>query len=227
MPRTKKEISEKYHSAFATRLRRLLDEEKMTQALLAEQLQVSPQAVSRWCNGDNEPPLATVPQIAKFSNVSADWLLGSDGPRSTNADLQAVCAYTKLDEKAADALRLGPVADFINGLFANGLEKQYMEKEDGAYDFIKGAAAHVVRHEDRRDQIKKAPGGKEALKKLERFEPKEKWYTEEALNILSCVAVTITQIYEREKALQVNIQSRWRRPSVSAAEEVDDNAAKE
>lgn len=223
MPRTKKEISEKYHSAFATRLRRLLDEKKMTQALLAEQLQITPQAVSRWCNGDNEPPLATVPQIAKFFNVSVDWLLGSDGPRSTNADLQAVCTYTKLDEKAADALRLGPVADFINELFANGLEKQYM----AAYDFIKGAAAYVVRRENQRDQLKKVPGGENALKKREEFEPEEAWYPDKALRMLPCVAKTIPQIYEREKALQMNIQSRWRRTSALAVEEVDDNAAKE
>lgn len=48
---------------------------KMTQKELAEKLYVSAQAVSRWENGEVEPSLSTLVEIAKIFNVSTDELL--------------------------------------------------------------------------------------------------------------------------------------------------------
>ena len=48
---------------------------KMTQKDLAEKLYVTAQAVSRWENGEVEPSLSTIVEIAKIFNVSTDELL--------------------------------------------------------------------------------------------------------------------------------------------------------
>lgn len=63
---------------FKTKLRQLRTEQKMTQQDLAEKLFVTPQAISRWENGDVEPSLTMLSTIAKLFNVSVDELFGGD-----------------------------------------------------------------------------------------------------------------------------------------------------
>lgn len=48
----------------------------MTQAELAEKLNVTPQAVSRWEMGDSYPDIAMVPLLSEVLWASADELLG-------------------------------------------------------------------------------------------------------------------------------------------------------
>ena len=48
----------------------------MTQKDLADKLYVTAQAVSRWENGEVEPSVTTIAEIAKIFNVSTDYILG-------------------------------------------------------------------------------------------------------------------------------------------------------
>lgn len=57
-------------------IRKLRTEKQMTQKALADRLFVTAQAVSRWENGEVEPSLATVTEIARIFHVSSDELLG-------------------------------------------------------------------------------------------------------------------------------------------------------
>lgn len=57
-------------------IRKLRTEQHMTQKALADRLFVTAQAVSRWENGEVEPSLSTVTEIAKIFRVSTDELLG-------------------------------------------------------------------------------------------------------------------------------------------------------
>lgn len=210
MPRTKKEISEKYNSAFAKRLRELLQEGRLagvTQAVIAEHLKVTPQAVSRWCNGENEPPLATVPRIAKYFNVSTDWILGATDIRSSDADTQAVCAYTKLDELAVKALPKFEIHAFINGLFANGLEKELFS----VHRWIKKSAGRSVRRNSLLDQLKSVSNGENAMEEFQELEPQEDWYIEQACEKLKCVESSIRQMYEAEKRFQQTAEENTER----------------
>lgn len=59
-------------------LRKLRNERHMTQEQLAEALDVSPQAVSRWENGAGFPDISVLPVIANLFNVTTDHLLGVD-----------------------------------------------------------------------------------------------------------------------------------------------------
>lgn len=50
---------------------------KITQEQLAEVLDVSPQAVSRWENNSTSPDISLIPVIADFFDVTCDYLLGA------------------------------------------------------------------------------------------------------------------------------------------------------
>lgn len=77
MARHKKSISEKFSQAFATKLRKVMENTKTSQSALADEIGKSRQTISQYCNGESEPPFDTLVKIAKFFGVTIDWLLGA------------------------------------------------------------------------------------------------------------------------------------------------------
>ena len=65
-------------SRFARNIRSLRQEQRMTQARLANMLHVTPQAVSKWERGAAVPDIRTVLLIAMKLGVSMDDLMGKD-----------------------------------------------------------------------------------------------------------------------------------------------------
>jgi transcriptional regulator with XRE-family HTH domain len=61
------------------KIKALRIEKGMTQKDLADKLFVTAQAVSRWENGEVEPSISTVVEMAKIFGVSGDLLLGVEG----------------------------------------------------------------------------------------------------------------------------------------------------
>ncbi len=61
---------------FAERLKELRVEKKLTMTELADKLHCSVMAVSRWERGKQTPNIETLIVIAKFFNVSTDYLCG-------------------------------------------------------------------------------------------------------------------------------------------------------
>jgi len=57
------------------RIKVVLAEKKITNKVLASQLKVKPETVSRWCTNDSQPSIATLFKIAKILNVKANSLL--------------------------------------------------------------------------------------------------------------------------------------------------------
>ena len=55
-------------------------EKGMTQAVLAERLNVTPQAVSLWERGDTLPDTALLPDLARMLDASVDEMLGAGTP---------------------------------------------------------------------------------------------------------------------------------------------------
>ena len=87
---------------FTERFRELQGDRSNTE--FAEFLGISRQTVGFYCNGDRIPDAMTLKQIAEKCKVSADWLLGLSGTRSTDVDIQQICKKTGLSEKAANVL---------------------------------------------------------------------------------------------------------------------------
>lgn len=67
---------------FSERIKKLREENNISQIDLAEYLGISQQALSKWENGKNEPDNDSLIKIAKYFNVSTDYLLGNSESRS-------------------------------------------------------------------------------------------------------------------------------------------------
>ncbi|MGN1104355.1 MAG: helix-turn-helix transcriptional regulator [Candidatus Coproplasma sp.] len=61
---------------FKERLKELRVERKLSQADLAKELNVSQRSISSWETGFRQPDFETLERIAKFFDVTTDYLLG-------------------------------------------------------------------------------------------------------------------------------------------------------
>ena len=86
-------------SDFSTRLKILREQRKITQARLAELLNIDPRAYNRWERGTTVPQLDTLVKIADILKVTLDELAGRthklSEPKVHNQRLMEL--YTKLD----------------------------------------------------------------------------------------------------------------------------------
>lgn len=76
----KQEILDKYNATFPTILRRLMSRHpngghSTTQKALAQELDIRPQTVSLYMNGTTQPTPNTLVNIARYFDVSVDYLL--------------------------------------------------------------------------------------------------------------------------------------------------------
>ncbi len=86
---------------------------------LAEKMDVSRQAISRWENGTALPDANNILQLSKLFNVTADYLLNED--YTSDNDIPCLKeAYESLDEKKKDYGKVSLIASiaFIIGAFA-------------------------------------------------------------------------------------------------------------
>lgn len=84
--------------AFPTRLRTLMKERKVTQKELADAVDMRPQTISLYTQGQSAPDINCLKKMAEYFSVSADWLLGLSEERSTDEDIKRICKATRLDE---------------------------------------------------------------------------------------------------------------------------------
>lgn len=63
-------------SIFSIRLRELRTERKLSMKQLSQKIDTTDATISNWENGVNEPKISYLIRLAKFFNVSSDYLLG-------------------------------------------------------------------------------------------------------------------------------------------------------
>ena len=90
----------------AEKLKALRKEKNISQEKLAQYLQVSFQAVSKWENGQTYPDLSLIPDIARFFGITIDELLQAE-----QIDEEKLCR--KYEEEAADLACAGRYRDTI------------------------------------------------------------------------------------------------------------------
>ena len=61
---------------FGERVKQELNMQHKKQVDLAKHLNVQKSTLSEWLNGNNEPPMKTIVDIALYLSVSTDYLLG-------------------------------------------------------------------------------------------------------------------------------------------------------
>lgn len=91
-----------YNSPLAKRLRELC--EGKTQQEIADGAGITRQNLGKFLSGETKPDVDTLEKLAKYFNVSADYLLGRSNVHSIDPNLEAACKYTGLSEKAVKKL---------------------------------------------------------------------------------------------------------------------------
>jgi len=95
---------DKFNTPFATRLRELMDERKVTQQTLAEETELTRQAISQYSDGSVLPNIDRLLKIANYFNVSCDYMLGNTDVRKLDMTIQQIAAHTGLSEWAIELL---------------------------------------------------------------------------------------------------------------------------
>lgn len=70
------EARQNYKNKFSLKLRHLLTVNELTQKELSSKLQFAPSTIGGYMRGVTEPDFDTLVTIARFFNVSTDYLLG-------------------------------------------------------------------------------------------------------------------------------------------------------
>jgi class 3 adenylate cyclase len=64
---------------------------RLTQADVANALQISAQAVSKWERGENAPDISILVALARLLGVSVEWLLGETSPEKDTFEATVFC----------------------------------------------------------------------------------------------------------------------------------------
>lgn len=95
---------EDYKIEIGKRIETALSVSGKKQKDLAEYLGILPNTVSYFCKGTRTPNTEQIIKIAKFLDVSADYLLGLSKVMTVETDIKAVCKFTGLSEKSVKSL---------------------------------------------------------------------------------------------------------------------------
>jgi len=71
---------------FSTRVKELREKAGLSMDQLAKQLKITKSRVNMWENNGTVPRMNTLIELAKFFNVTTDYLLGNDDTRNLSLD---------------------------------------------------------------------------------------------------------------------------------------------
>lgn len=96
------------------RIKEARTKNRLTQNDVANALQVSPQAVSKWERGENAPDISLFPKLAVLLGVSTDRLLGTYVPNEKVLDATVCFTDIPLFTRRAEGLNPEDLANVLN-----------------------------------------------------------------------------------------------------------------
>lgn len=89
--------------SFGNNLRTLIEERDMTQKEVARQLNIAPSTMGSYVQNTREPDFATLVSLAKYFEVSIDYLLDySSGKTSSHQEDELLRVFRSLPEEQRD-----------------------------------------------------------------------------------------------------------------------------
>lgn len=88
------------NNTFSNRLKNLMSEQNLTQDSLAKSIGISRQAIAQYLEGTTQPKADKIYTLAKYFNVSADYLLGLSEISTTNETIQGIHNKTGLSSQS-------------------------------------------------------------------------------------------------------------------------------
>jgi len=104
-------------STLGQRIKKRREKNRLTQAQLANSLQITAQSVSKWERGENAPDIAILKPLAEVLGTSIDWILTGD--EDTHHTFEATVFCSSIRNFAARSQKQNPqdLAMWINGFF--------------------------------------------------------------------------------------------------------------
>lgn len=99
-------MNSKISKAIGKRINALLAKKFKRQKDLATALGVNDNTISYFVSGKRMPNTEQIIKISDFFGVSADYLLGLSDTATTDKDVQFICEYTGLSERAIEVLSI-------------------------------------------------------------------------------------------------------------------------
>jgi len=85
------------HLKFCNKLRSLIEERNLTQKQVAIDLNIAPSTMGGYVQGSSEPDFETLKRLAKYFNVSADYLLSiKSKEESTEAEEELLRVFRSM-----------------------------------------------------------------------------------------------------------------------------------
>ena len=102
---------------FGKRIKLQREKKRLTQAQLANSLQITAQAVSKWERGENAPDIGLLKSLSIILGISIDWLLTAEDKLEDTFEATVFC--TSLRNYANKSTLLSPrdITLWINGIF--------------------------------------------------------------------------------------------------------------
>lgn len=122
--RKKKEIDGNFAKLLSELLQKVKTENGIIQDDVAKAIGVSRQALGKWANGETVPDILDLKKLAKYFNISADYLLGLTNNKTNDITVKAICEYTGLSDEAVESL-----ADYINIDYLEDYESDQLDIE--------------------------------------------------------------------------------------------------
>lgn len=180
--------------ALGENIKRLRRDRQLTQEQLAEALEVSFQAVSKWENGTTYPDIELLPIIAGYFDVSLDELMGVDNARKEEE-------VQKILDKSKELRHHGKVYDDM--CFLRDKVKEYPNSSTLLYELSLSVFIYYFSAEDRRfDEEQRRKAVEEVVELCKRA---VKYSKDEAFAI-RCkrqMAVAYRYIGEKERAREI------------------------
>jgi len=104
MAKAKRNVQDNYNSVFAKRLRELIESTGVSQAELANSVGVTRQAINSYTLGNTVPNSDVLTDIAKYFDVSSDYLLGLIDIKSNDITVKSICEEIGLSDKSVNLL---------------------------------------------------------------------------------------------------------------------------
>ena len=102
---------------FGKRIKQQREKKRLTQAQLANSLQITAQAVSKWERGENAPDISLLKSLSIILGISIDWLLTAEDKIEDTFEATVFC--TSLRNYVEKSKQCSPrdITLWINGIF--------------------------------------------------------------------------------------------------------------
>lgn len=137
------------------RIAALRREKNLKQDDLAQMLEVSPQAVSKWENDQTYPDISLLPKLAKILGVSVDELLSGKQelqpvvtlvPEDQRKDIKDMMLRIVVDSADGDKVRVNLPMALVQLAMEMGMEMPQVSGNDALKDIDWAQVMELVRH---------------------------------------------------------------------------------